>query len=98
MLELYHHGSSTCAAKVRFTLMEKGIEYRSHYVDLLKGENFNPAYLKLNPLAVVPTIVHDGVVLTESTVICEYLEDAFPTPALRPVSPMDRARMRLCTT
>ena len=43
MLELYHHGSSTCAAKVRFTLMEKGIEYRSHYVDLLKGENFNPA-------------------------------------------------------
>lgn len=97
MLELYHHGSSVCAAKVRFALAEKGLAYESHYVDILKGENFRPEYLKLNPQAVVPTLVHDGVVLVESTVICEYLEDAFPSPSLLPRHPMDRARMRLWT-
>src|SRR5207244_2069156 len=74
-LELYHHGSLVCAAKVRFTLMEKGLEWKGHYLDLLKGEHFNPQYLKLNPKAVVPTLVHDGQVLVESTVICEYLDD-----------------------
>ena len=67
MLELYHHGSSVCAAKVRFVLMEKGIAWESHYLDILKGEQFHPDYLKLNPMAVVPTLVHDGVVLVEST-------------------------------
>ena len=97
MLELYHHGSSTCAAKVRFLLVEKKLPYESHYVDLLKGEHFRPEYLKLNPMAVVPTLVHDGEVLVESTVICEYLEDAFPKPRLRPERPMDLARMRLWT-
>jgi glutathione S-transferase len=97
MLELYHHGSSTCASKVRFVLAEKGLSYQSHYVDLLKGEQFRPDYLKLNPLAVVPTLVHDGVVLVESTVICEYLDDAFPEVPLKPSSAMARARMRLWT-
>lgn len=97
MLELYHHGSSTCAAKVRFVLAEKQLPYEAHYVDLLKGEQFRPEYLKLNPLAVVPTLVHDGVVLVESTVICEYLDDEFPQPSLRPAESMDRARMRLWT-
>jgi glutathione S-transferase len=97
MLELYHHGSSTCASKVRFVLAEKGLPYQSHYVDLLKGEQFRPDYLKLNPLAVVPTLVHDGVVLIESTVICEYLDDEFPEVPLKPRSAMARARMRLWT-
>ena len=65
MIELYHHGSSVCAAKVRFALMEKGLKWKGHYVDLLKGENFNPEYLKLNANAVVPTLVHDGQILVE---------------------------------
>ncbi|MFO1363686.1 MAG: glutathione S-transferase family protein [Burkholderiales bacterium] len=97
MLELYHHGSSTCAAKVRFALAEKALPYEAHYVDILRGENFRPEYLKLNPQAVVPTLVHDGEVLVESTVICEYLDDAFPDRPLRPASARDRARMRLWT-
>lgn len=88
VLELYHHGSSTCAAKVRFALAEKAIAYRSHYVDLLKGENFRPEYLKLNPQAVVPTLVHEGVVLVESTVIREYLEDEFPPGLFAPSAPL----------
>jgi glutathione S-transferase len=97
MLELYHHGSSVCAAKVRFVLMEKGVAWESRYLDILKGEQFHSDYLKLNPMAVVPTLVHDGEVLVESTVICEYLDDAFPDPPLKPASPLERARMRLWT-
>jgi len=65
MLELYHHGSSVCAAKVRFVLAEKQLQWTSRYLDILKGEQFNPEYLKLNPKAVVPTLVHDGDVLVE---------------------------------
>lgn len=97
MLELYHHGSSVCAAKVRFVLMEKELDWSGHYLDILKGEHFNPDYLKLNPNAVVPTLVHDGEVLVESTVICEYLDDAFPERPLKPRSARDRSRMRLWT-
>jgi glutathione S-transferase len=57
MLELFHHGSSVCAAKVRVTLAEKGLEWMGHYVDILKGEQFDPSYMKLNPKAVVPTLL-----------------------------------------
>ena len=97
MLELYHHGSSVCAAKVRLCLEEKGLSWQGHYVDILKGEQFDPAYLKLNPKHVVPTLVHDGQVVRESTVICEYLDDAFPDPPLKPGGAMDRAKLRIWT-
>ncbi len=97
MLELYHHGSSVCAAKVRLVLAEKGLGWKGHYLDILKGDQFEPAYMKLNPKAVVPTLVHDGKVLTESTVICEYLDEVFPDPPLKPADAYDRHRMRLWT-
>jgi glutathione S-transferase len=97
MLEVYHHGSSVCAAKVRLVLAEKGIEWTSRYVDILAGEQFDPEYLKINPRGAVPAIDHDGTVLTESTVICEYLDDAFGGPRLKPATPLGRARMRLWT-
>ncbi len=96
-LELYHHGSSACAAKVRFALAEKGLRWASRYVDILKGEQFRPEFLAVNPKAVVPVLVHDGAVLAESTVICEYLEDAFPEKPLLPRAPLDRAHVRLWT-
>ncbi len=97
MLELYRHGNSACAAKVRLALAEKGLEWKGHYIDIFKGEQFNPEYARLNPKCVVPTLVHDGQVVRESSVICEYLDDEFPDPPLRPVSALDRARMRIWT-
>jgi glutathione S-transferase len=96
-LVLYHHGSSACAAKVRFALAEKALPWESRYVDILRGEQFAPTYVALNPKAVVPTLVHDGAVVVESTVICEYLEETFPGKALYPQSPLERARVRLWT-
>jgi glutathione S-transferase len=96
-LVLYHHGSSACAAKVRFALAEKHLAWTSRYVDILRGEQFAPEYLALNPKAVVPTLVHDGAVVVESTVICEYLEEVFPEHEIYPSSPLERARVRVWT-
>ncbi len=97
MLELYHHGSSVCAAKVRMYLNEKGQEWTGHYIDILKGEQFTEDFLKVNPKAVVPALVHDGKIITESTVICEYIEDVFPEPRLRPDDPLERAQVMYWT-
>jgi len=96
-LELYHHGSSACAAKVRFALAEKHLPWVGRYVDILAGEQFKPEYLAINPKAVVPVLVHDGEIITESTVICEYAEDAFPKYPIYPSSALGRARVRLWT-
>lgn len=93
-LDLYHHGSSTCAAKVRLALTEKRLAWTSHYVDILRGQQFEPGFLALNPKAVVPVLSHDGAVITESTVICEYLEECFPDHPIFPAAPIERARVR----
>ena len=69
MLEFYHNDSSVCAAKIRIVLAEKNVPWYGHYLDVLAADQFDPEYLKLNPKAVVPTIVHDGNVVIESTVI-----------------------------
>ena len=96
-LELYHHGTSVCAAKPRIVFGEKGLAWEGHYVDILKGEQLAPGYLKLNPKAVVPTLVHDGKVIRESTLICEYLDETFPEMPLRPKDPYARVEMRMWT-
>lgn len=97
MLELYHHGSSACAAKVRLVLEEKCLPWTGHVVDILRGEQFRPEFVALNPKAVVPVLVHDDWVLCESTVICEYLEQAFPTNPVYPRSARGCAAVRLWT-
>lgn len=97
MLELYHHGSSACAARVRFALAEKQLEWTGRYVDILAGEQFDPAFVALNPKAVVPVLVDDGRVVTETTVICEYLEDAYPEHPIYPREAYERAQVRLWT-
>lgn len=94
-LTLYHNDLSTCAQKVRLVLAEKGLRWESEYLDLRAGDQRRAEYLAVNPAGIVPTLVHDGATLTESTVIIEYLDDAFPDLALRPTDAGDRARMRL---
>ncbi len=97
MLELYHNDMSTCAQKVRLTFAEKALSWESRHLDLRAGDQQNPEYLKLNPRGVVPTIVDNGKVVRESTVIMEYLDDEYPKPSLRPSNSHARAQMRLWT-
>ena len=97
MLELYHNAMSVCAQKVRVVLAEKGISYTGIALDIRGGDTRTPAYLALNPNGVVPTLVVAGAPIIESTIICEYLDDAFPPVPLRPADPVVRAAMRLWT-
>ncbi len=97
MIELYHYSFSTCSQKVRLVLAEKQIEFVSREVDILSGKQHEPAYVALNPNHVVPTLVHDGAVLIESTLINEYLDDAFPAVPMRPADPVGRHALRLWT-
>ena len=95
MLKLYTARNSICTQKALITLYEKGLEWEQVTIDLFKNEQYSEEYLKLNPKGVVPTLVHDGAVINESTLICEYLDEAFPEPRLTPKHPAERARMRL---
>lgn len=94
MIELYHFWSSVCSIKVRMCLEAKGVAWTSRYIDLFKFEQLTPAYLAINPDGVVPTLVHDGRSIHESSIINEYIDDAFEGPALRPSDPYARAQMR----
>lgn len=95
MIELYHNGLSSCSQKVRLVLEEKGLEWKGHDIDLLSGGQHDAAYVKMNPNHVVPTLVHDGSVLIESTLINEYLEDVFPEVPMRSEDPVERHAGRL---
>lgn len=97
MLTLYHNDMSVCAAKVRTALNEKGLDFNLIHLDLRAGDTQKPEYLKLNPNAVVPTLVHDDRVIIESAVICEYIDDEWLDPPLKPTNSFGRARMRLWT-
>lgn len=97
MLELYHNNMSSCAQKVRIVLREKQVPHVEHHVNLRAGEQNTPEYRKLNPNGVVPTLVVDGRPIVESSVICEYIEDAYSQHPLRPADLVQRARMRLWT-
>ena len=94
MLELYNSPVSTCSQKVRIVLAEKGIAWEDRRINFQAQEHLSEAYLRLNPNGVVPTLVHDGRPIVDSSVINEYLEDLFPEPRLVPVDPYERARMR----
>jgi glutathione S-transferase len=97
MLALYHNDMSSCAQKVRLCLAEKGLEWEDRHIDLRGGEHQQEWYIKLNRRAVVPTLIHDDIVVQESNVIDEYLDEAFPNPPLMPSDPLGRAQVRLWT-
>lgn len=93
MIKLYHLDRSPFGWKVRFALAEKGIPYEGI---VPQNKNDDPAFARLNPYKLTPVLqVEDGRTLYESTVICEYLEDVKPEPALLPREPFERARTRL---
>ena len=95
MLALYHAEPVANSMKSILCLKEKGLAFVSHYVDLLRFEQHRPEFVQLNPNGQVPVLVHDGAVITESTVINEYLDDVFPDLPLRPENPVERANMRI---
>lgn len=94
MLQLYNAPVSTCSQKVRMALFEKELEWEDKVIQFGRNDHLSDWYLKLNPNGVVPTLVHDGNPIVDSSVINEYLEDAFPERPLRPRTPVEVAHMR----
>jgi glutathione S-transferase len=95
MLVLHHAWRSSASRRVRLCLAEKRLKFESVLVDLAKMEHHTPEYLRLNPNGVIPLLVlPDGRSLYESGTICEYLDETWPEPSLRPDDPYERAEMR----
>ncbi|MCG8440488.1 MAG: glutathione S-transferase family protein, partial [Caulobacterales bacterium] len=92
-LHLYHAGVSNCSMRVRMTLAEKQLPWESHHLDIVRKEHITREYFGINPNGLVPTLVHDGVVIIESDDIIDYLDTEFPTPALRPADEAGLERM-----
>jgi glutathione S-transferase len=76
MLKLYHAEPVANSLKSLIPLHEKGLAFESVYVDLHKFEQHEPWFVALNPVGQVPVLDHDGILVTHTTVINEYLEDA----------------------
>lgn len=93
---LYGYWRSSAAYRVRIALNLKGLSYESRPVHLVNngGEQHAPEFQALNPQELVPCLVENGRVLTQSMAIMEYLEDTHPAPALLPADPAGRARVR----
>lgn len=91
---LYHWEPNANSGKPMLALMEKGVVFDSHYIDMLAFDQHKPEYLAINPQGTIPAMVHDGRVLVESTAIMEYVNEAFAGPALMPENPLERWRIR----
>jgi glutathione S-transferase/GST-like protein len=94
MLTIYHWEPNANSGKPVMAAFEKGVPFESRYTDLLSFDQHTPEYLKINPNGTIPAMVHDGVLIAESTAMMEYIDAAFPGPPLRPSDPFERWRMR----
>ena len=86
-VHLYHFFLSNCAQRLALTLAEKNIDFEAHSINLLTKANTQDDYFRVNPAGLVPALVHDGIVVTESIEILRYLEERFPHPTLYPADP-----------
>jgi glutathione S-transferase len=98
-LKYYHAEPAANSLKSMIPLIEKGLDWESHYVDLHKFEQHSDWFKAINPEGQVPVLDHDGTLITHTTVINEYLEDVFPdaqpdSGPLRPRDAVGAARMR----
>lgn len=93
---LYSYWRSSSAYRVRIALNLKGISYQQNYVHLVRdgGEQNRPEYREVNPLGLVPALVHGGQTIVQSMAIIEYLEEVFPERPLLPADFVERSRVR----
>jgi glutathione S-transferase/RNA polymerase-associated protein len=95
MITLYDHPFSPYAQKVKISLREKGLAFQAPLPGGLGAGGAAGEFVEANPRAEVPALVDGDVRIFDSTIILEYLDDAYPEPPMRPASPADRARVRM---
>ena len=92
MMVLYSGATYPLSQRCRFVLFEKGMDFEIRDVDLFnKPEDINV----MNPYGQVPVLVERDLILYESNIINEYIDERFPHPQLMPADPVQRARARL---
>src|SRR5215469_2740533 len=94
MLKLFDFKLCPYARKTRIALLEKGLQWETTWLDLPSGEHKKPEYLAINPVGKVPALIDGRVIVHDSTIINEYLEDTHPQHLLLPRDPVKRARAR----
>lgn len=94
--KLYSYWRSSCSWRVRIALAVKGVKYETEPVHLVKdgGQQHNEEFKTKNPMSQIPVLVYEGVSLTQSLAIIEFLEEKHPKPSLLPDNAVDRARAR----
>lgn len=95
MIRLYDYPDCPFCQKVRVVLAEKDLEFERIHIDLRKNEQKTPEFLKLNPYGKVPVLIDEDIVVYDSTIIDEYLDEEYPNPPLMPEDSASRARVRL---
>jgi maleylpyruvate isomerase len=94
MIAIYDYHRSSAAYRLRIALNLKGLSYEQRTIDLLRGEQLEPSYRRVNPQGRVPTLVDGQLRLGQSLASIEYLDERHPEPPLLPEKPADRARVR----
>jgi glutathione S-transferase len=94
MFDLYLSWNAVCAMKIVLAMAEKAQPYTVHHLNLANFDQHQAWYLALNPTGTVPTLVWNDHIITESTIINEFLDETYPRVALRPETALERARMR----
>lgn len=92
---VWDHPLSPYAQKVKIALREKGVTFETAIPGGIGVGGAAGEFVAANPRAEVPALIHDGVGIFDSTIILEYIEDAWPEPPLLPATPADRARVRM---
>jgi maleylpyruvate isomerase len=93
-MKLHGYFRSSASYRVRIALNLKGLGAQHLPHHLRKGEQRDPAYLQINPQGLVPALQDQGVVITQSLAIIEWLEETYPEPPLLPKDPLRRAHVR----
>src|SRR5580692_12885827 len=93
-IQVYGFWRSIASFRVRVALRLKGLPFEEIPIDILSGEQFEPAYAAVSAERVVPTFIHDGHSIFQSLAIIEYLDDIQPKPRLVPQDPKERAYAR----
>ncbi len=97
MLTLYSFGPGANSLKPLLTIYEKQLSFESRFLNPVTFEHHSDWFKKINPNGQVPVLDHNGKIITESTVICEYLDEVFPEIPLRPLDAYGKAQMRVWT-
>ena len=94
MLKMYGYFRSSASYRLRIALNYKKIQYEVHAINLTKNEQSNTTYLSINPQGLVPALLVNDHVLTQSLSILEYVEEIYPEPHLLPNDPFGKQRVR----